>query len=387
VQEGCRMNFAFEQGPIRPPSEAKSLLIRVTRNCPWNKCAFCHTYEGTKFQIRKVDDVKADVTKAREIADQIKDLSWKMGQGGRVNDTVVTHIFNGGVIQDSFRSVAAWLYFGGESVFLQDGNSIIMKTDDLAEIISFIKEQFPSVLRITSYCRSKTACRKTVEELKKLKEAGLSRIHVGMESGYDPVLEFIKKGVTAAEHIEGGQKIVESGISLSEYIIPGLGGAQWSREHAVATAEVLNQINPDFIRLRSLQVRRNTELYRLREENDFTKLNDEDVLREIRLFIEHLDGIQSRIVSDHILNLLEELEGKLPEDKETLLGIIDRYFALPEEERLIYRLGRRKGIYRRLDDLSNQRVYSSLKAIIDDYKGQDPGQLDRDLYKIMHNYI
>ena len=354
------MNFAFEQGPIRPPSEAKSLLIRVTRNCSWNKCAFCHTYEGTKFQIRKVDDVKADVTKAREIADQIKDLSWKMGQEGRINDAVVTHIFNGGSMNDSFGSVAAWLYFGGESVFLQDGNSIIVKTDDLAEIITFIKEQFPSVSRITSYCRSKTACRKTVEEFKILKEAGLSRIHVGLESGYDPVLEFIKKGVTALEHVEGGQKIVESGISLSEYIIPGLGGARWSREHAVATAEVLNQINPDYIRLRSLQVRRNTELYRLREEGAFTKLDDEDVVREIRLFIEQLDGIQSRVVSDHILNLLEELEGVLPEDKQALLGIIDSYFALPEEERLIYRLGRRKGIYRRLDDLSNQRVHAAL---------------------------
>jgi radical SAM superfamily enzyme YgiQ (UPF0313 family) len=382
------MKFSYEQGPIRPPSEAKSLLIRVTRNCPWNKCAFCHTYHGTKFQIRKVEDVKKDIVTAREIADKMKEISWKMGQGGEINEYVVNRIYSdGGSFDDSDRSVAAWLYFGGTSVFLQDANTIIMKTADLVDVISFIKEQFPVVDRITSYCRSKTACRKSVDEFKQLKEAGLSRIHIGLESGYDPILEFIKKGVTAEEHVKGGKNIVESGISLSEYVIPGLGGEKWSKEHAEETAKVLNRINPDYIRLRSLQVRRNTELYTMREEGKFEKLSDEDVVKEIRLFIENLDGIQSRVVSDHILNLLEELEGKLPEDKEKLLGIIDRYFALPEDDRIIYRLGRRKGIYRRLDDLSDMRVYHTLKAIVDEYKKKGAGALDRDLYRIMHTFI
>jgi len=244
------MRFSYEQGPIRPPSEAKSLLIRVTRNCPWNKCAFCHTYRDTKFQIRSAQNVKEDIQKAKDIADQIKEISWKVGQGGKINEFVVNYIYqNDGFYNDSFKSVAAWLFFGGKSVFLQDADTIVIKTDDLVEIVSFIKEQFPDVDRITSYCRSKTACRKSVEEFKSLYDAGLSRIHVGMESGYDPVLKFIKKGVTAAEHVEGGRKIVESGISLSEYIIPGLGGDKWSKEHAVETARVLNQINPDFIRL------------------------------------------------------------------------------------------------------------------------------------------
>lgn len=382
------MDFVFEQGPIRPPSEAKSLLIRVTRNCPWNKCAFCHTYRGTKFGIRKVNEVKDDILKMKEIADRIVELSWRLGQGGRVNDPVVSYIYqNDSPFDDSYRSVTAWLYFGGTSVFLQDADTIIMKTDDLAEIVSFVKEQFPKVDRITSYCRSKTATRKSVDELKKLKEAGLSRIHVGMESGYDPVLDFIKKGVTADEHIEGGKRIVEAGISLSEYVMPGLGGEPWSREHAVETAAVLNQINPDFIRLRSLQVRRHTELYRLREEGKFTKLDDEAVVRETRLFIEHLDGIESRVVSDHILNLLEELEGKLPDDKEKLLGIIDRYFDMPDDERTIYRLGRRKGIYRKLDDMSDERVYTMLKTIVDQYKSKGISKLDRDLDRIMHTFI
>jgi len=382
------MNLNFEQGPIRPPSEARSLLIRATRNCPWNKCAFCYSYRDTKFSIRSVDEVKKDIQDAHDIAEEIQSLSWKLGQGGRITEPVIDQIWaRGGRYSDNFRSVAAWLYFGGESVFLQDANSIIMKTDDLAEILSFIMETFPFVKRITSYCRSHTAARKSLEELKTLRDAGLSRIHIGMESGYDPVLKFIRKGVTAAQHIEGGQRIVASGISLSEYIIPGLGGDQWSEEHAKETARVINQINPDYIRLRSLQVRRGTDLHRQMHDGEFTPIGDEDVVKEIRLFIEHLEGIESRLVSDHILNLLEELEGKLPEDKERLLAIIDRFFALPEDDRIIYRLGRRRGIYRRLDDLGDRRTYHTLKTILEEYKAEKPGALDRDLHKIMHSYI
>lgn len=382
------MNFSFEQGPIRPPSEAKSLLIRATRNCPWNKCAFCHSYRDTKFSIRSVEEIKEDVQKAGDIADQIREISWKNGEGGEISELVLSIIYNnGGVYDDSFRSIAAWLYFGGESVFIQDANSIIMKTDDLVEVLSFIGEKFPGVKRITSYCRSKTAAKKSVEEFRQLYEAGLTRIHVGMESGYDPVLTFIRKGVTAADHIEGGKRIRASGISLSEYVIPGLGGDRWSKEHAEETANVLNQINPQFIRLRSLQVRRDTTLYEMRKEGKFRSMSDEDVLREIRLFIENLDGIESRIVSDHILNLLEELEGTLPGDKEKLLAIIDRYFSMSDEERLIYRLGRRKGIYRRLDDLSDMGTYLGLKSIVEQYQAKDQNQMDRDLHRIMHNYI
>ncbi len=382
------MNLSFEQGPIRPPSEAKSLLIRVTKNCPWNKCTFCHTYNGTKFNLRSVEEVKADILEAVNIEDQIQEISWKLGQGGVVTRFVIDRIYaSDAFYSDSFRQVAAWLYFGGESVFLQDADSIIMKTDDLVEIITFIREKFPSAKRITSYCRSHTARRKSIEELCMLRDAGLTRIHIGLESGCDPVLKFIKKGATAADHIEGGQKVVESGISLSEYIIPGLGGDRWSHENALETARVINEINPDYVRMRSLQVRRDTDLYKMMKNGEFKPLGDEDVVREIRLFIENLDGIKSRIVSDHILNLLEELEGKLPGDKERLLGIIDRFFAMHEDDRLIYRLGRRKGIYTKLDNLSDRRTYNALKAVLEEYRCEGSGNLDRDLYKIMHSYI
>ncbi len=381
-------DLSFEQGPIRPPSEAGSLLIRVTRNCPWNKCAFCNSYRDTTFALRTVEEVKKDIRTAGNIAAEIRSLSWKMGEGGRVTGDVIDRIWNhDGLSRDGYRSVAAWLYYGGESVFLQDANSLIVKTADMVEILNYIKETFPQVTRITSYCRSKTAARKSVEELKSLRAAGLSRIHIGMESGYDPLLAFIRKGTTAAEHVEGGKRIVEAGISLSEYVIPGLGGTRWSKEHAEETARVLNQINPDFIRLRSLHVVRGTDLDGMMRSGLFTPLCDEDVLREIRCFIACLEGIESMLVSDHILNLLEELEGRLPEDKDRLLAVIDRYFRLPSNDRLIYRIGRRRGIYRKLDDLADRQTYARLKQIVDEYANGEPGRLEQDLFKLMHHYI
>jgi len=382
------LNACFEQGPIRPPSEAKSLLIRPTRNCPWNKCAFCHTYRDTRFELRSVEEIKKDIDAVRDLADRIGEISWKLGQGGKVNDPVVSQIFgNETLFSETLRHVAAWLYFGGQTVFLQDADTLVMKTDNLLDVLSYLKEKFPGIRRVTSYCRSRTARHKSVEDLKRIREAGLVRIHVGLESGCDEVLKFIRKGVTAADHIEGGQRLVAAGISLCEYVMPGLGGQRWSREHAIETARVLNAINPDHIRMRTLSVRRGTALYEMMQQGEFQPIGDEEILKEISLFIGHLDGIESRIVSDHILNLLEELEGKLPEDKEKLLGIIDRYFAMTEEDRLVFRLGRRRGLYRSLDDLSDSNTYRQLKQAVERYQREEPGKLDRDLDRIRQNFI
>ena len=382
------VNACFEQGPIRPPSEARSLLLRPTRNCPWNKCAFCHTYKNTRFELRPVDEIKRDIDAARDLADAVRELSWKLGQGGEVNDAVVSYVFgNEGFFSDTFRHVAAWLYFGGKTVFLQDADTLIMKTDDLVEILRYLRGKFPGIERVTSYCRSRTAGHKSVDDLRRIREAGLVRIHVGLESGCDEVLAFIRKGATAADHIKGGKRIVEAGISLCEYVMPGLGGRSRSREHAVETARVLNEINPDHIRLRTLSVRRGTALHEKMAAGEFEPLGDEEILQEIRLFIESLDGIRSRIVSDHILNLLEELEGNLPEEKERLLSVIDRYFALSETDRLIFRLGRRRGIYRSLDDLSDRETYLQLKRAVERYQLEEPGKLDRDLDRVRQSFI
>ena len=381
------MNNYYEQGPIRPPSEATSLLIRVTRNCPWNKCAFCHTYRGSKFEVRSVGEVKKDIQAMKDIADEVVGLSWKLGEGGIVNKNVLRKIYNnGGDYNDFTYSVAAWLYFGGENVFLQDANSLVLKTADLLAILFFLKEKFPNVKRITSYCRSHTAARKTVDEFKQLKNAGLSRIHIGMESGSDEVLSLINKGVTAADHIKAGLNIRHSGIELSEYVMPGLGGKKWTRQNALETARVINAVNPDFVRLRTLHVVPGTGLDELMKKGEFHPLADDDILREIKLFIENLDVQGTYLASDHILNLLEELEGTFPEDKKQILSAIERYFELTSQDRQIFRLGRRSGAFRKLDDLANKEVYLKLKSIVDSYAASG-ANLDEDIIKTMNNFI
>jgi radical SAM superfamily enzyme YgiQ (UPF0313 family) len=381
------MNNYFEQGPIRPPSEATSLLVRVTRNCPWNKCAFCHTYRGSKFELRSVDDVKKDIQAMKDIEDKITGLSLKWGEGGRVTREVLRQIYNSKEFYNDFiYTVAAWLYFGGENIFLQDANSLILKTADLVSILDFLREKFPQIKRITTYCRSHTAARKTVAEFQQLKKAGLSRIHIGMESGSDEVLSMIHKGVTAEDHIKAGLNIKQAGIELSEYVMPGLGGVKWTRQHALETARVINAINPDFVRLRTLHVVPSTEMDELMKNGEFKPLNDEEILKEIKLFIEELNVHGTYLASDHILNLLEELEGRFPEDKQKILSVIERYFELPDEDRLIFWLGRRTGAFGKLDDLADKETYRRLKSVIDQYAAAG-GNLEEDIIKTMNNYI
>jgi len=380
------MNYYFEQGPIRPPSEASSLLVRVTRNCPWNKCAFCHTYRGSKFELRSIEDVKKDIQTMKDIADQIFGISWKYGEGGQVNRNVLRHIYNSkDFYNDYIYSVAAWLYYGGENVFLQDANSLILKTSELLAILDFLREKFPKIKRITSYCRSHTAARKSVADFEQLKKAGLSRIHIGMESGCDEVLSLIHKGVTAVDHIKAGLNIRAAGIELSEYVIPGLGGVKWTRQHTLETARVINTINPDFVRLRTLHVVPGTGMDELMKKGEFQLLNDEDVLREIKLFIESLDVRGTYLASDHILNLLEELEGNFPEDKQKILSVIERYFKLSSTDRQIFRLGRRTGAFRKLDDLIDKEAYLKLKSVVYSYAASG-GNLEEDIIKTLNRY-
>jgi radical SAM superfamily enzyme YgiQ (UPF0313 family) len=360
-------SFHFEQGPIRPPNEAQSLLLRVTRNCPWNQCLFCPVYKGRRFSLRTVEEIKEDIQTARDIADEIKALSWRLGQSGSVSNEVVSHIFSSPNYSDSYRSIAAWLYYGTGACFLQDADNLVMTTDNLVAVLKFLRETFPEITRVTTYSRSRTIVRKSVESLKRIRDAGLDRVHVGLESGYDPILKFMKKGVTAAQHIEAGRKVVAAGLELSEYVMPGLGGQAFWREHAVATAQVLNQINPHFIRIRSLRVPNRIPLYQKLQSGEFKMQSDDMLAEEMKVFIETLDGITSVVTSDHIMNLLEEVTGKLPEDKEKMLAVIETYQRLPDSERLIYRVGRRGGAYRSVEDLErNPATYRKIKNLIVD---------------------
>ncbi|MBA7670621.1 hypothetical protein ES703_78767 [subsurface metagenome] len=375
---------SFELGPIRPPSEAYSLLIRVTRNCPWNRCEFCHTYKGERFQLRSVAEVKQDIKAAKVIQDKIKELSWKFGYGGRVKE-VASMILNNPPSQ-AYYTVALWLYAGGESAFLQDANSLIMRTNELAEVIRLLKQTLPSINRVTSYARSKTAAKKKLEELIELHEAGLSRLHIGLESGYDPLLQYMDKGVTATEHIEGGRKVVASGISLCEYAVLGLGGRRMWREHATQTARVLNEIDPDFIRVRTLTINNRMPLYNELENGNFIRATDEEILAEEKLLIEYLE-CHSNYVSDHITNLLPEIEGKLPQDKGKMLAIINRFQALPFEERTNFIVGRRVGIYVRLDDLYDIHKHQIVEQIIHKLS-QGSNQIDdKTIYSLMEGFI
>ena len=376
------MPESFELGPIRPPSETFSLLLRLTRNCPWNRCRFCGIYKGQRFELRSVDEIKEDIRTVKHIYDRIVALAWKSGMPGQLSE--VARMILARQPDQAVYSVALWLYGGGQNVFLQDANTLIMRTHELAEVLRFLKETFPKVNRITSYGRSKTAAKKTLEELTELHEAGLTRLHIGLESGSDTVLKLMDKGVTAEEQITGGRKVVESGISLSEYVLLGLGGRGLWQENAIETARVLSAINADYIRLRTLSVSPQLPMYADVADGSWVPSTDEEMIAELRLLIEHLD-CNSNFVSDHIYNLLQDVEGRLPGDKEKMLSVIDRFLALPPDERANFRIGRRARIYTSLDELSDIRKHRVVEQIIDEL-GCDNGNME-DNYQLMSRLL
>ena len=367
-------SYYFETGPIRPPSEAYSLLIRATRNCPWNRCSFCHTYKGRKFEPRPTEDVIKDIETARAIVEGIKELGLKNGFGNQPRE-VAAYIHGLVTNNDSVRQVSLWQWAGGRSAFLQDANSIVMRHADLLKVVSALKDNFPELDRITSYGRSKTAAKKSVQEFIELRQAGLSRIHIGMESGSDAVLKFVDKGMTADDHVKGGLNIKEAGIELSEYYMPGLGGRQWSKEHAEQSANVLNQVDPDFIRLRTLMMGETLALWASVQSGEYDMLAEDEIVKEIGEFISRLD-FTGELKSDHILNLLPELEGKFPEARQACIDTIERYLEMPLKERLNYRLGRRAGLYEKLNDIYDAAKYEKIDAAMRRVGADTAGKVD-----------
>ena len=384
-----KIHHRFEQGPIRPHNEARSLLLRLTRNCPWNQCLFCPVYKTRKFSLRTVDEIKHDILAAKKIADEIKALSWKQGHSGAVNDAVISTLFNQPGTNTNYKSIAAWLYYQTDACFLQDADNLIMKTKDLVAVLTFLKEQFPDIKRITTYSRSRTVIRKSVDALKQIRQAGLDRVHIGLETGYDPLLKLMKKGVTAAQHVEAGKKLLQAGMQVSEYVMPGLGGQEMWREHAVETAKVLNQINPHFIRLRSLRVPDHVPLHAKLKDGSFAMQTDDMLAEEIKQFIEMLAGITSTVTSDHIMNLLEEVSGKFPDDKEKMLRVIQIYQELSESDRLIYRTGRRSGAYRSIADLKHDpTTYQKIKNLIQEVEqNEGPQGVEKMITEMVDRYI
>ena len=351
----CEEYEGLELGPIRPPSEAQSLMLRITRNCPWNNCTFCGLYKGQKFSIRPVSHIIKDIDVIRYYVDEIQKI---MAQSDGAEHRQYMNLVSGQPESDQMALHAAliWVQGGMQSIFLQDANTLIIKPDDLVEILNYVQKSFPNVERITSYARSHTIARISDDDMARIAVAGLNRIHIGMESACDEVLDFVKKGVDKKTHIIAGQKVKRAGIELSEYFMPGLGGVTLSRENALETADALNQINPDFIRIRTLGLPENIELYKDFQSGAFIKLGDVPMAEELLLLLDNLNGITSTVKSDHILNLFQEVEGRLPEDKERMTAPLRTFLAMPPEEQLIYMVGRRTGIFSKLEDLHDSEL-------------------------------
>jgi radical SAM superfamily enzyme len=337
----------YEQGVIRPPSEAQSLLVRVTRNCPWNQCLFCPAYKGAKFSRRTVEEVKTDIdSMAREYAGHI---------------TMI------------------------KSAFLQDADSLVLKTTEILEILNYLRSKFPAIERITTYARSTTLKRKTVDEFKQLKEAGLIRIHAGMESGSEKVLKMIKKGITPDDIIEAGTKVVSAGISLSEYIMPGVGGRTLSEEHARETARLLNIVKPDFIRVRTFALHPKSPMQKMVQEGTLIPMTDEEIVLEIRLLVASLDEMHSYFsCGDYGPNLLMQVDGFLDEKKAYMLSELDKYLAFTPEQKKIYSLIRRSSFtHYPLEIVNNEDVIKKVLPEIERLERGDAEGFNRHIATLM----
>jgi radical SAM superfamily enzyme YgiQ (UPF0313 family) len=375
-----------EIGPIRPPSEATSLMLRVTRNCPWNKCSFCTLYKGAQFSIRRREHVLKDIDDIAHFITGLKDIEGLAPARRPAALSSLRTYMERPESRAAAESALHWYSYGCKSVFLQDANTLLTKTDDLAAILRHLKETFPQIERITSYARSATILAKSDEDLAILRAEGLDRVHIGMESGSDRVLEFVRKGATKQIHVDAGKKIKRAGMELSEYYIIGLGGVEMSTEHALESADALNQIDPDFVRIRTLSVPGRAPLAEDVRAGRFTQINDIQGAEEFYRLLEALNVHSTVIANDHIVNLLPEASGVYPEDKERMLAAVRSFLELSPEDRIIYRVGRRMAYMSRVADLESADTVAFVKRVIRE-EGIDESNIDERIRRIMRKYI
>lgn len=364
-----------ETGPIRPPSEAASLFIRVSRNCPWNRCKFCPVYKGQRFSRRPLQHVLCDIDLVADAAESLgptrravrEDVGGKQMSGsgaGRDRPGADWVGADGpGVAARQPDPVALemarrWLAVGGRTVFLQDANALGVPYEELLQILTHLRKRLPWVERVTSYARSQSILRLSAEQLAELRAAGLGRIHVGFESGSDRVLTFMQKGATKAMHLEAGLRVKQAGIELSAYYMPGLGGRALLRENAIETADLVRRVVPDYLRLRSLAIPDRALLAKDVAAGLFEKAGDVETVQEILLFLERVGDIPCVLMSDHILNLIQDLNGDLATRRGTMISTAKRFLALAPESQRTYMVGRRLGLFAGLDDME----VSSLRA-------------------------
>lgn len=368
----------FQIARVRPPTENFSLSINTHFFCPWGKCAFCPGflfYEEKKFQRRTVDEIKKDIDNASELNNFLLQLDY--GDQSKIMGAISKYPN----LTECIIHLLYWhRYSNASTAFLGGTNPLCYKSNFLKEILIYLQKRFAGITRITSYGRTKTASKKNSAYFRELNEAGLNRIHVGLESGSDRVLEFVNKGVCSNEHITGGKNIKDGGISLCIYVMPGLGGKKWTTEHAHETARVINSIEPDFVRLRTLEIFPFTAIYSKRKSGQFEELSEEEVVREEKILIENLD-CNTTVTSDSAANLLIEIWGTLPKDKKKILHVIDNYLNLSPNEKLEFSLNRRLEAYisqygqltplieRKLSNLSkipknDKRYYENMGKVI-----------------------
>ena len=289
-----------------------------------------------------------------------------------------------------YQMVFTWLTEGdSQAIFLQDANTMVLRTEWLLEIVSYVRERLPEIKRITSYGRANTLAKISEEDYRALRQAGLDRIHSGYESGSDKVLQLICKGTTQEEQIIGGRKVREAGIELSIYFMPGVGGRELSDDNALETAKVINAVDPDFVRLRTFVLRTGSLMEEVRAAGNYTEETDMEKLLEIRKLIANIDPAKARgrITSDHIINLLQEVSGDMDQDIPWMLSYIDQFLALPELEQRKYQLARRMGFP--LDWKQLYRLKESDLAYIEDLAKNtvDEKQWESLLHRYMDRYI
>lgn len=275
---------SYDTPVFRPPSEAQSFILRVTRGCAHNKCTYCNMYRGVPFQILKDEKIS--------------------------------------------RQIALAVHFGKNSVrrvFLADGDALVLPTAKLLKILQALREQFPKLQRVASYAAPKDILRKSEEELRQLREAGLQLLYYGMETGDDATLKAVKKGVTAEEAIEAGRRVTASGMKLSLMVILGLAGVEGSARHALATAKAINIIKPTHLSALCLMLYRGSELKEQFEEGNFNPLSPAGLMQELHLMLNNIELPREHYClfrSNHVSNYVQ-LAGTLPKDKERLLQQVE----------------------------------------------------------------
>lgn len=270
----------YEGRLYRPPSEANSLIIQATIGCSHNQCSFCSMYKDKSFRIRKTAAILEDIA------------------SGRQQFPIINR------------------------VFLADGDALIIKTEDLVRILDDIKTIIPECERVGVYASPKSIHTKSLEELKLLRKKGLNIAYLGVESGSDKVLLDINKGVHSAELIQCGKKLKDAGIIVSVTLISGIGGQDHWKEHAVASAKVINEINPDYLGLLTLMVEEGTNLKRDVEQGDFKMLSPEEITKETILLLRELNTENTIFRSNHPSNYIP-LKGILNQDKKRMIHALE----------------------------------------------------------------